>query len=642
MRFRVAVPALALIVTAVVYYIFQINDELEKSRLFLAALHPQSWSVIGGSTENVDETTSSKNKTVIFSPFFDQSDDLHQYYRENLEKSGRSDVLHIIQHALVVRSKVADSKNHNYGDNSFQVYDIARSESGDCSDMGLEFKVKVSSSKKLDDIRIVAETYLQQHKLDPALQELDGFIKEDIKEQLSNNTVAKHWYKFAGSSVWLQEYGVHLMISRVMYSSHGVKRWFSIHTSLLFAQVYDEDWNELKDVELVLPDANEVVGYRTMLFPCFLPMPFYHNSKFQKKRNYGAEDPRVILVGPTHGRQEPMVVYNSYHRKVRESKMTSDTEAKLEFEMFRLMFMAWPFRTQRGKDHVQGYEDARFSQTTYIRAAELLIQDEPRAETLKNWTPFVSHESLEMDDQAFMYFVTRWDSLEVIKCPLNIASTEGFSKCRYEFKKDEHPNEEIGPFRGGTEMLHLRSIAPQVDLHGKDVWVGFARAHILQCGCGRKMYRPNLVVMAKENGNYNLTQIGAFTSFNVAVRGWGSDSDTSQCGARDASVLLPNGISSWFPSGDGLEEDVLTLSVSVADDTVEIVHVRGVLDSLIKQTSIAAPVLSGNDTAVMECCITGSREFCRLYGEEQLALGHLDPTSPQLKDNKNSGKKASE
>lgn len=569
-------------------------------------------------------------KAIIVPASWKTSSDLDKYLSDSLEQNDLQDAI-IVKHDRPVQSRIPNLKQGNFKENKFDTYDIANSQSSNCNDMKKEFRVQASLTQKFDNATSIAETYLRQRKVDPALAEMDDFIKEDVEAQLRAKNVTKHWYKFAGSSVWLEDYGVHLMISRVMYSKFGVKRWYSIHLSMLYAQVFDENWNELENVNFVVENKlkDEKAQYRTMAFPQFLPVPFYHNANFQKDRYYGAEDPRVMLVKNEQGLMEPLVVYNSYHRKLKDKQEVQESTTKLEYQMFRLMFMAWPLRMQKGKTYVQGYEDYRYASNYYMKAVEIVIKDEERSEILKNWTPFTRSEP-DLTHQTSIHFITRWDNLEIIKCPLQTDAGEGTTLCHYESKLSENPASEVGPFRGGTEMINLKDIDPDILLpDNKEAWVGFARAHVLDCGCGRKMYRPNLAVLISEDGKFKLSQLGAFTSFNVEVRGWGSGVVESQCGKRDANVLLPNGISAWYP-GDGEFPDFMTLTVSVADDSVEIVHVRGILDSLLSSTSILEAETSSNTEALMHCCIEGSRDFCRLYGQEQLTLGHLDPTSPEL------------
>ena len=71
------------------------------------------------------------------------------------------------------------------------------------------------------------------------------------------------------------------MLSRVIYSQK-VKN--EPQLSLLYAQVYDENWNELNDIELIVPviNPNGERVYDSVKYPQFVAIPFYHNSEYIK------------------------------------------------------------------------------------------------------------------------------------------------------------------------------------------------------------------------------------------------------------------------------------------------------------------------------------------------------------------------
>ena len=109
----------------------------------------------------------------------------------------------------------------------------------------------------------------------------------NLKEQLQSaddDIINKHWYQFIGSTVWLQQYGVHLMISRIIYTE--VDQGLPI-ISLAYLQLFDRNWNELNDVELIIPDYETTTTtttqskykYKSIIYPYFAPIPIYHNVK---------------------------------------------------------------------------------------------------------------------------------------------------------------------------------------------------------------------------------------------------------------------------------------------------------------------------------------------------------------------------
>ena len=87
-------------------------------------------------------------------------------------------------------------------------------------------------------------------------------------------SISFSFYQFAGTSVYLKNHGVHLMVSRVIHSLKGRKGDPQI--SLLYAQVYDNNWQELTNVDLVLP-VRDIHGEKVMQklsFPRFCQLHF--------------------------------------------------------------------------------------------------------------------------------------------------------------------------------------------------------------------------------------------------------------------------------------------------------------------------------------------------------------------------------
>ena len=64
-------------------------------------------------------------------------------------------------------------------------------------------------------------------------------------------------------------------------------------------------------------------------------MSVYHNEKQQQGRFYGVEDPRITLVRNKLGYDEPIIVYNSHHRKITDAKSDNDGESNIHFKAYR-------------------------------------------------------------------------------------------------------------------------------------------------------------------------------------------------------------------------------------------------------------------------------------------------------------------
>ena len=487
--------------------------------------------------------------------------------------------------------------------------------------------VEISNYTEFDaSFHQMVARFRDQLQHEDAFKELKGFFNNDLDIHFKIGEVDKHWFKFAGTSVWLQDYGVHFMISRVLYSAIGNKRKPSM--SLTYAQVFDAAWNELKDTELILPITNKhkEPEFTNLKFPSFLPIPFYHNSNHQNKRYYGTEDPRLFLAKNKHGVEEPVIIFNAYHRKVNQDKELAEDQHNVNFNFYRSMFLSWPFHFQQGKGNVDGVPNSH-DNVIYNEVVELRRENAARLEVQKNWTPLLSMGDRDVYGyDKYIYFVYRWSNLEILRCNLD-SFVEGTSACNYEYKrKQDLSKDDVGPLRGGTEMINIRQIAgaPAMDLQDREIWVGFPRAHIKACGCGKDMYRPNLAVIVKEGDRYKLGQVSSFTSLDIEVTGW--TNPNILCASRDPNALISNGISSW--EFDAKENDYMTLTLSVADATNHMIVIKNLLSRLITDTSLLRYDVLGYNEDVVNSAMAESGRFCKLYGDEMRRLNKVPPPEP--------------
>lgn len=120
------------------------------------------------------------------------------------------------------------------------------------------------------------------------------------KASISNfsSVVDKTWTQLSGSSVWLEQYGVFLTVSRVMF--HNDKSLFHPIISFIRAQIYDTEWNHLDQHTITWKD-------KIIMFPLVYDVgldDFEKGGKF-----YGPEDPRVIIEEGVID-AEPVIVFN--------------------------------------------------------------------------------------------------------------------------------------------------------------------------------------------------------------------------------------------------------------------------------------------------------------------------------------------
>lgn len=507
-----------------------------------------------------------------------------------------------------------------------------------CKDINVQRQVDINKSQNINiDIEEVMQKFIQDMPQNLYYREVAPYFIDGLKDQLKEGTVKRHWYQLAGSSVWLEQYGVYFTIRRVMYSPAGFKN--APLLSLTYAQIFDDQWREIKDHNLVLPHEDESEnGLEILKFPLFLKIPFFHDYDQTKKRYYGPEDPRITLIKNKAGHFEPLIVFNSDHRQLVTLK-DSDT---LEPQNFRSMFLCFPFQHQVGKANVDAYDQERFSDATYSRVSELRLDDGPRLKVQKNWTPFISH-SQRLHNGGYdthVNFVYRWTNLEVLQCDIH----DGTCNFLYRLDSSIERGSAVGPMRGGTELYSINELLINSGVEknyylppNREVWVGFARAHLDGCGCGKNMYRPNLVVIVGDTVEgefiYKISHISSSLSFDMNVVGWDMDNPENLC--TGSNVLIPNGIASWVvdlatDEAAGWPNDVLTLSLSVSDISVEIINIKNLLAEIIKfsdvfhDQSLAKPYIPSSTTSSkligynndnVKCTLRASEQFCAAYGK---------------------------
>lgn len=490
------------------------------------------------------------------------------------------------------------------------------------------------------------------------LQEIAPFFLPELQLQLNLNIVDRFWYRFSGSSIWLDQYDMYFMISRIAYSPHGVKNQPVV--SLTYGQLFDRNWNEVKNINLLVPsnDPSKNGGhdsFRIISFPYFLPIPFWHDIDNTDGNYFGPEDPRLILVRNKQGYEEPLLIFNSYHRKFVHYDDDEDSIMGQTVKFQRSMFMCWPWQYQMGKLNVEGTSNPEYDNKVYNRVIELKVKLLADMKSQKNWTPFISEDSTNKFD-SYIYFVYRWANLDVLKCSL-LGDVAG--DCVFDYRLDETlvPQNKVGPLRGGTQLVNLRQVIPRSVYHRllpshREIFIGFARTHLDNCGCGKVMYRPNLVILVKDTADktyYKISHISLSLSFDVPIIGWNVYKPDDLC--FDSNVLIPYSVSNWnitsleldIEGGRWVSNDQLTLTLSISDSTVHRLDIRGLFQSILDlaDRSLFIPVdretrvidefqnglqnpgsnplnqdvnLLGVNNDNIVCALDASVEFCFEYG----------------------------
>jgi len=390
--------------------------------------------------------------------------------------------------------------------------------------------------------------------------------------------------------------------------------------------------------------------HENLKFARFLPIPYYFDHQYTKRRWYGPEDTRIMLVENELQKEEPVVIFNAHQRNIHNyTRIDEDKSMQINFEFHRAMFIGWPFRYQLGKVNTDGISDSRFDNVKFTQVKEFRIAKKKRKAVEKNWTPFIIPKDRDSQSPGdkYIYLIYQWDNLEVLKCELQQFNNneDGISNCEFIYKaKKLKKQSKVGPIRGGTEMIPYGSI--DATYKDQNIWIGFLRAHIKHCGCGRSMYRPNFYIFTKLDTSdlFQVQYLSSSISFNIPVSGWRKHK--VQCAARDPNVLIPNGVSLW--EDDPItKKDVLGLTLSVADENNSILYIYGlkdiVKDLLNKKQQKETEGTSSNNgdgdadvdnEQLMKCVLDASIEFCKAYGDEQTKLGVTEDVLKKLEEEK--------
>lgn len=155
---------------------------------------------------------------------------------------------------------------------------------------------------------------------------------------------------------------------------------------------------------------------------------------------------------------------------------------------------------------------------------------------------------------------------------------------------------------------------------------------MVSCGCAGHFYRPNVVVMTRDKAlGYKITLISSFVAFGVPVPSWELSRNDELCYPGENNVMIPNGVSAWSLStatdseGKPVIQDQLALTYSISDVTIELLHIRGLINSLITSDydneSHEFKIFQGNSTDVgyndenVDCALRSSIKYCEAYGK---------------------------
>ncbi|CCH58913.1 hypothetical protein TBLA_0B00700 [Henningerozyma blattae CBS 6284] len=496
----------------------------------------------------------------------------------------------------------------------------------ECDDLEYEAKIFYSKEQKMikDDL-IGVRKYLLSKDFDVE----DRFIAEHVqqeneKDKSDYEIVKKSWFRFGSSSVWMESEQCYITVTRLMYSSHGSKAGPDI--SLIRAQAFDRNWEEIKDKRIpkhdiqipqnidleieklesdysLTKDTCKIFIYdptkydtciaeknkiyfenkrrmQNIIDQYFVTYPTVYKFPMLEKTQFaGSEDPRIVLR-KFHNQEEPVVVFN------------------MDTKQNRKMHALFPHRK------LNPLLELNFEGMNHME---------------KNWAPFFTDSDINtsMFSRGSIHFMYHYTPLEIVKCSLDDGICEKiFTKQTLGLTKKNH----FGGIRGGTQFVQLPSIIPRI--HGKQIFVGFSKLHIDDCGCGSKFYRPMLDVIIEEDGIYHQELIVPSLDFNIEVLDWSTKSHT----CNFYNILSPNSIAFWDVIKQDPKtkkfEDLLVFTFSEADEVSKVINIKGLLEYILnlystKQIEENFIPSFNSDTILgetLQCVKSNAEQICKNYG----------------------------
>ena len=488
-----------------------------------------------------------------------------------------------------------------------------------CKDMEYKPKQKIQHSDPISIGNDIPFEYVKEY-----LQK-SGYAHMITKLNLKDMNKSD-WYTLSGSATWLPDMGCYLMASRLMYAP---KRRGSPVVSLIWMQLFDKEWNELlgrrirylgvtdEEVDEVLREVSLLGGRGktterrldkiSIKFPTVLDVPFVVKNDGTP---LGPEDPRIISKGTGTNDTEPVILFN----------MLTDSKR-------RSMFAAFPLqKSTNGNKHKANILQFRHSGSSSltIKAVE------------KNWVPFFENP-YNPTKISFLYGV---DPLVVFRCNLENGKCDKIQDDakRIGASNGVHNHASKVVLRGGTNLMpvpqdKIRKLINDGDKSLPHLWVGFAKIHARNCGCGTSLYRPVMYILSKVGDAYNVDLMTQGLDFNMDVLEF--DGEGTKCDENSPNVLIPNSIPFWdikekvhgLLGGKSSDryDDFMGLTISEADRNVKLIFLNNVMNYIVGlyQSKYAQDSLTDihseyrQETSEIERCVMQqSFDYCKQYARD--------------------------
>lgn len=367
---------------------------------------------------------------------------------------------------------------------------------------------------------------------------LERFLKSSPTTSLGD-LIGQSWDELAVSCTFLPSHEVYLCVSRIIF--HPGSALDKVRASFLRGRIFDESWTHQSGYILSWPGAH----------PITFPNIFDVGMKWKPKGlAYGPEDPRIIVEDVPGA--EPVIVFS----------MLGPTP-----EWKRAMFVFRPFTNVMTILTVRGTE-------------------RPRKE--KNWSPFFLSD-LEQPSTV-LYFIWRHAPLTILRCSLQ----DGMCDIAYEQQVAPElvaqAHNSIAELRGGTQLVPIpRSIGSLPSPGVEQAYLTVSRHHVNPKpypNCTKPAYRPEIVVLKTNGTHFYFAYISGPIDFGPDMV-FSAPELAESCGA--GRIIIATSIARWEVSAPAASRgafdtqrnaDVMTLSLTVNDNSVQFVLLSGVYELL--------------------------------------------------------------
>lgn len=528
------------------------------------------------------------------------------------------------------------AKLRSKGKKKWQISDKEKlNELNEAIDLGFDSAINcddIEYNNTIESFKSPIELKVDLKSLRKQMVETDSVFAKDYttgeeKDMTEEHILNKRWYAFGSASVWLESENCYVTYTRAYYSRRETKT--APYISIIYAQAYDKDWNELHGKRIFFRDVDIPQLVKDEIYQLEQEM----QTNLDKCIEFDKDDTLKIQSCKSDMKEINMPIQTKIDQLYNRYSITYPTALDIPIFMAHLYNGPEDPHVVSRKDN-EGEEPIIIFNMHFFKGRrvhtfmphrknfnliDLDIDDQQLKKMEKNWAPFIVPGTQKSNNKSpgYINFVYDFSPLEILRCSLLTGH------CKFLFKASTLglDSKGTGLVRGGTQFVPLPDIIPQVE--GKNMWLGFTKSHVNACGCGDRFYRPALSVLIEENGIYHLELVAPNIDFIEGALSWSLKD--SKCGGYN--IISPSSIANWFVMGQDPHtkkfEDYLVLTISEADAISRVTYFRGILNYILdiyKTSAVYENFELKQDSKYMiekssQCLDEQLKSYCKAYGK---------------------------